>query len=92
MEEKSNRRSHSVSWRDRAEGTVSGVTDVLSFDEHAVILETEQGLLTIKGKNLHIGKLELSDGEVEMEGNIDSILYSGSRPKQSGSLFKRLFR
>ena len=92
MEEKKNSKPHSISWKSRMQGSVTGVTDVLSFDENAVILETEQGMLTIRGKNLHIGKLELSEGEVEMEGNVDSIIYSGSRPAQKGSLLKRMFR
>lgn len=92
MEEKNNGNSHSISWKNRMQGSVTGVTDVLSFDENTIILETEQGLLTIKGKNLHIGKLELSRGEVEMEGNVDSMVYSGSRPAREGSLLKRMFR
>ena len=48
MEEKKNSRPHSISWKSRMQGSVTGVTDVLSFDENAVILETEQGMLTIK--------------------------------------------
>lgn len=92
MEEKKNVKPHSISWRDRKQGSITGVTDVFSFDESCVVLETEQGLLTIKGKNLHIGKLMLDQGEVEMEGNVDSMVYSGSNPAKKGSLMKRMFR
>lgn len=92
MEERINRKPHSVYWKDRKQGTVTGVTDVLSFDENTVMLETEQGMMTLKGKNLHIGRLNLEQGEVELEGEMDSIAYSGSHPGKKGSLMKRMFR
>lgn len=92
MEEKKSMKPHSIAWKDRKQGSVTGVRDVLSFDENSVILETEQGMLTVKGKNLHIGRLMLDQGEVEMEGNVDSIVYSGSNPAKKGSLVKRMFR
>lgn len=68
------------------------MTDVLSFDEGCVILETEQGLLTIKGKALHVGRLTLDQGEVELEGLVESMVYSGGNPARKGSLVKRMFR
>ncbi|MCC8101046.1 MAG: YabP/YqfC family sporulation protein [Clostridiales bacterium] len=92
MEEKKNGMPHSISWRDRGEGSVTGVTDVLSFDENTVVLQTEQGMLTVKGKDLHIGRLELSQGEVKMRGSVDSIVYSGSNPAKKGSLIRRMLR
>ena len=57
-----------------------------------MVLETELGMLTIKGKDLHMGRLMLEQGEVEMEGNVDSIVYSGSNPAKKGSLLKRMFQ
>jgi len=92
MEEKKNGTPHSISWRERAEGSVTGVTDVLSFDENMVVLQTEQGMLTVKGKDLHIGRLELSQGEVKMRGSVDSITYSGSNPAKKGALIRRMLR
>lgn len=92
MEEKKNIKPHSFVFRDRKKGSVTGVRDVISFDENLVVLETEQGMMTVKGKNIHIGRLTLDQGEVEMEGNVDSIVYSGSNPAKKGSLAKRLFR
>ena len=92
MEEKKSRQMHSIQWKDRTQGSVTGVTDVLSFDEHSVILETEQGMLSIKGKDLHIGRLMLEQGEVELEGTPDSIMYSGSSPVAKGTLLRRMFR
>ena len=92
MEEKKTGKPHSITWNDRKEGNVTGVTDVLSFDENSVVLQTEQGTLTVKGRNLHIGRLTLDQGEVEMEGCMDSLVYSGSNPAKKGSLVRRIFR
>lgn len=92
MEEKRNTKPHSIMWRDRKQGSVTGVTDVASFDDTSVVLETEQGVLTLKGKNMHVGRLSLEQGEVELEGEIDSIVYSGHNPARKGSMLKRMFR
>ena len=91
MEEKKNSRAHCISWNNRQKGSVTGVKDVYSFDEDTVVLETEQGRMTIKGKHLHIGRLLLEQGEAELEGQVDSIVYSGNADKNS-SLVRRLFR
>lgn len=92
MEEKKNIKPHSIIWKSRKQGTITGVTDVLSFDESSAVLETEQGMLTIKGKELHMGRLMLEQGEVELEGCVDSMVYSGSNPIKRGSMMKRLFQ
>ena len=94
MEEKKSVRPHSIVWSDRKAGSITGVTDVLSFDEDSVVLRTEQGMLTVKGKDLHIGRLTLEKGEVDMEGTVDSLAYSaGDAYRRSAeSLFARLFR
>ena len=60
----------------RSKLSVSGVLDVLSFDDQIVIIETELGLLTIKGETLRINKLSIDTSEVIVEGQIDSISYS----------------
>lgn len=91
MEEKKNLTPHSLAWKDRKQGSITGVTDVLAFDENTVILDTQQGRMTVKGKDLHISRLMLEQGEVDMEGTVDSIVYSGSSPSK-GSLMKRMFR
>lgn len=65
---------------------------MISFDESCVILETEQGRLVLKGKDLHVGKLTLERGEVELDGRIDSMVYTGSSPAKKGSVMKRLFQ
>ena len=55
---------------------ITGVLDVLSFDDLVVIVETELGLLTVKGESLHINKLSIDTSEVIVEGNINSLTYS----------------
>lgn len=56
--------------------SISGVNDVLSFDDQIVILETGLGLLTIKGENLRINKLSIDSEEVIIEGSINNLMYS----------------
>ena len=92
MEERKEALQHRIVWTDRKRGNITGVTDVGSFDETTVILETDQGILTLKGKGLHIGKLSLEQGEVELDGVIESMVYTGSRSAKKGSVLKRLFR
>ena len=57
-------------------------------------LETEQGMLMVKGTDLHVNRLSLEKGEVDLSGNIDSIAYSDvhAEQKQGENLFARLFR
>lgn len=57
---------------------VSGVLDVLSFDDQIIIVETELGLLTIKGENLKINKLNIDTSEITLDGMIFSLSYSNS--------------
>lgn len=94
MEEKQMQRAHKVVVVGRKSGTVSGISDVLSFDENEIVLDTEMGLLTIKGKDLHISRLSIELGEADMEGKVDSMAYSerGHKKKQEGSFVSRLFR
>jgi len=79
MEERKNINSNTIQnliLENRSKLSVSGVLDVLSFDDQIVILETELGLLTIKGETLRINKLSIDTSEVIVEGQIDSISYS----------------
>ena len=71
---------------------VSGVNDVLSFDDQVVIMETELGMLTIKGENLKINKLSLDTSEVIVEGKINNLSYSEHQIKNEGGLFGKIFK
>ena len=55
--------------------SMSGVNDVLSFDDQVVMVDTELGLLTVKGENLKINKLSIDTSEVIVEGNINNLSY-----------------
>ena len=67
---------HKLVVNNRKTSMVTGVLDVLSFDLNEVLLETEQGLLMIKGKDLHVNRLSLEKGEVDITGHVDSLTYS----------------
>ncbi len=77
----------------REKATISGVLDVLSFDDQIVILETELGLLNIKGDNLKINKLSLDTSEIIIEGKFMNLGYSEKNEhlKTSG-LLSKLFK
>lgn len=94
MEEKQYAKAHKLILSNRRTGTITGVADVISFDITEVLLETEQGMLMIKGADLHVNRLTLEKGEIDIEGRIDSLAYSEvtSFQKQSESLIGRLFR
>lgn len=77
----------------RGKLSISGVNDVLSFDDQVVMVETELGLLTIKGENLRINKLSIDTSEVIVEGNISYLAYSDKElEKSKGNLISKIFK
>ena len=73
--------------------TISGVLDVLSFDDQIVMVETELGLLTVKGEELRINKLSIDTSEVVVEGDIYSLSYSEKEiEKKATSLLGKIFK
>ncbi len=94
MEDKQIQKPHKVLVSNRRTGTISGVSDVLSFDISEILLETEQGMLMIKGNDLHVNRLTLEKGEVDIEGRIDSLTYSdiAGYGKHGESIFSKLFK
>lgn len=82
---------HNVIMENRRNLTVSGVMDIDSFDEETVILFTEEGELTIKGRDLHINKIDVDSGDLLMEGEVDSLVYTDKQPDRGG-FFSKLFR
>ena len=73
--------------------SISGVLDVISFDYQIVIVETDLGLLTVKGDNLRINKLSLDTSEVIIEGEILSLSYSQKDLEKKGeSLLSKIFK
>lgn len=67
---------HKMSMLNRKTCTLTGIKDVIAFDVAEVILETTMGILLIKGKNLHVKRLNLDKAEVDLEGKIDAFTYT----------------
>lgn len=77
----------------RGKLSISGVNDVLSFDDQVVMVETELGLLTVKGENIRINKLSIDTSEVIIEGEISYLAYSDKEiEKSKGSLISKIFK
>lgn len=82
---------HHLILEDRRALTVSGVSDVDSFDELTVIIYTDLGELTVKGEGLHINRLNIETGDLTLEGHIYSLTYTEVQSR-SGGFFGRLFK
>lgn len=78
---------HSFSSKAREGVIVSGVNDVISFDERGVVLETLCGSMAIEGENLHVTTLNITDGNVVVEGRVNGIYYFDNKPQQKRGLF-----
>ena len=74
----------------RERATVTGVLEVVSFDENQVAVETSHGMLTVSGDGLHVEKLTLEAGELVIAGRIDALLYSDGQGNR-GSFWSRFF-
>lgn len=94
MEEVRNTRGQKITLNNRGAGVITGVNAVISFDPNEILLETEQGMLLIKGNELNVTKLTLDKGEVEIDGRVDSFTYSDMKPglKGENGFFERLFK
>ena len=93
MEEKSGIRAHACRLENRSAASLTGVREVVSFDENQVVGDTDMGLLTIKGKELHVSRLTVEKGELEVDGQVDSLAYSSNEAyrKAGQSILTRLF-
>lgn len=91
IEEKKTIKPHNLILEGRKNLIVSGVSDVDSFDDQAIVAYTDLGELTIKGKNLHISKLSVETGDLKVSGEIVSLSYTDNR-QVSGGIISKLFR
>ncbi len=81
--------SHGIILENRSELSVSGVKEVIGFDEETVIAETELGTLTVKGQELKVMNFTVETGSLNIEGTVAAMCYTEAR---SGKTFlKRLF-
>ena len=83
-------KQHNIILDNRKKLFITGADDVLGFNEEAVNVITSMGNLIVRGSSLHINKLSLDTGEVEIEGVINSLQYTES--KSSKSIMQRLFK
>ena len=82
---------HNVIMENRRKIIVSGVNDVMSFDEGEIVMNTALGVLILHGGELRIEKLSLDSGDVVIEGSVDRLEYEEDNRVSCG-LFSRLFK
>nr|WP_296006558.1 YabP/YqfC family sporulation protein [uncultured Blautia sp.] len=94
MEEKTSKITHRLQISERKKGSFTGVRDVNSFDEKEISLVIEGSVLTVQGEGLHVTRLDLEKQEVDIQGKVDSLIYSQGTAKSKGGegMLKRLFR
>lgn len=80
-------KSHTLHVDNRKSAALTGVMEVLAFDENQVILRTENGEVALMGEHLHVTKLMLEEGQLTVEGKIDSFLYTS--PRKGARFFGR---
>lgn len=78
---------HKLSMNERRELTMTGVTEVVSFEENAVVLRTSLGTLIVQGTGLQLKTLSLEGGQVAIDGSVSGLIYE--EPRQTG--WRRLF-
>lgn len=81
---------HELRLENRARLNVTGVREVESFDENAVVLHTAKGVLVIRGQSLHLQTLSIDGGQVAVDGTVDALVYEETQ--KQGGFFSRLFR
>ena len=81
---------HDVIIEKREKITMTGIRDVESYDEETVSAKSECGDITVRGHNLKISRLSVESGDMVVDGEIDSVVYS--KGKQEGSFFSRVFK
>ena len=81
--------SHSLNLENRSRLNLTGVEDVSGFDESLIVLSTALGELTVRGEQLHIERIDLDSGQLDVRVKILELSYDEPAPK--GSLWSRLF-
>ena len=81
---------HKLTLNERNKLTLSGVTEVVSFDDTAVALHTALGVLEVQGQKLKLKNLSIEGGQMEVTGHISGLFYE--EPRQSGGFWGRLFK
>ena len=84
-------KEHGFAVRGRAHVEIKGMTELISFDENSVQLSTTSGNMTVEGSELHVNILDVKEGNVSVDGHIDSIYYTDVEPARKRSLMGRLW-
>lgn len=92
MEEKNVTSQHKVYINNRSNTTMTGIAEVISFDDKQIVLDTVQGRLSIYGAGLKVDKLTIDNGEAVIAGKICKMEYTDSKEVNAGSILSRLFR
>ena len=94
MEETRIIKPHHITLMNRKNGSITGIKDVISFALNRILLEPQCGMVTVKGHDLHVSRLSVEKGEIDIDGTIDGIMYSdvSAHAKKSGAVFARLFK
>ncbi len=87
-----NRTRHNIVMQSCNELSVSGVTDVDSFDEKQIKLFTECGELNIYGEDLHVNEMSVESGSVSIEGTVNALIYGDKNAKKRPGIIARLLR
>ncbi len=77
-------RPHSIILTGRKKAEITGVTELLSYDENAVMMTTSAGSLALEGKDLHVDRLSLDSGEISVCGDFSGIYYYDRQSGKSG--------
>ena len=80
---------HKLTLEERGKLTMTGATEVASFEDTAVVLRTSLGTLMVHGRDLQLKTLSLDGGQVAVEGTVSALVYE--EPRTTGGLFHRLF-
>lgn len=83
---------HCITLTKREKFQATGVQDVLSFDDENIVAQTDNGILILRGCNLHINNLNLEKSSLDVDGNIVSINYDDDDYGKKGSLLSRIFK
>ena len=83
------KRPNNLTLEEREHLTVSGVEEVVSFDEREITMRTGDGDLTVHGEGMSISKLSVDNGDVHVRGHITELRYEESAPERG--LWARLF-
>ena len=84
--------THTLTLENREKIFLSGIDEVVSFDERSIVLNTVLGAMSIEGERLHVLSLSLETGQITVEGHVDAIFYENRTEKVKRNFFSRLTR